>query len=842
MRYLTCGILLALFAALPVAAKQTYKNSEGEYRKTTRATIEQLPEKYRAWMREVELIITDDEVGAFLEIEKDYQRDAFIVRFWRIRDRFPDTARNEYKENWERRLEEAKSRYADLNEDRARFLLLNGFPHSFLEFRCSGLNPIEVWFYDTTEQIRRRAFLIFYRPGGISRYRLWRGRFDGIGALLDTISVSGGDIRGLQDIANKCRDGEALVAAIGFALNDPIGFEQLVAKMTVDSTGPSDEWIATFNTYSTDVPEGAETLPVKLDFAYPGRRQSRTAVQAAMTIARQDAGTSELADYRSYNFLVTGEVLQGEQLFDNFRYKFDFPVGEVATENIPIVLERFLRPGEYRMILKLEDVNGKRFFRTDQPLTVPRIEKGLPPPPPSDPETARLLAEANAAIAAGETTLKLVPPQGDLVTGYVRFDTLATGDTFAAVSFALDGQVVLTKKRPPFSVDLDLGQLPRSRTLVAMGLDDNGEELARDEILINANDNRFAVDLVEPRKGKTYSQSLRAIAAISIPEGLEAERVEFFLNETRLATLYQEPFEVNIVLPESEALAYVRAVAFLPDGNSTEDLVFVNAPEYLEEIDVQFVELYTTVLDRNGRPVEGLTQEQFSVTEDGQAQQIARFEKVENLPIHATLLLDISQSMDESLEDAKGAALGFFEQAIQPKDRAAFITFNDRPELRVKFSNDVNNLAGGLAGLKAERGTALYDSVIFSLYYFNGIRGQRALLVFSDGKDEASRFSFEDTLDFTRRAGVTIYTIALRDDAAHKKLVKLSQATGGQSFLISDISELEGVYDIIQQELRSKYLIAYQSNNTSDSRDFRSVELKVTPRGLEAKTIQGYYP
>ena len=67
----------------------------------------------------------------------------------------------------------------------------------------------------------------------------------------------------------------------------------------------------------------------------------------------------------------------------------------------------------------------------------------------------------------------------------------------------------------------------------------------------------------------------------------------------------------------------------------------------------------------------------------------------------------------------------------------------------------------GLAGLKAERGTALYDSLIFALYYFNGIKGQRALLLLSDGKDEGSRFTYEDALEYARRAGVTIYTIGL---------------------------------------------------------------------------------
>lgn len=825
-------LLAALVAAAPAAA---------DYDKDTLARFEPLPEQYVGWLIEVEPIIGDDELEAFLALEKDYQRDAFIDRFWRIRDPYPDTARNEFRENYRQRLSEARMRYGNLEEDRARILLLNGFPDASITIRCSGLNNSEIWYYVSSDQIRREFYLIFYQRGGLGRFVLWRGRFDGVDRLMDTISASGrGEALSMRDIQLQCRDGEVLVNAIGYALADPVGFEQLLDRIEKNSVAAGGEWIATFNTYSTDLPPDAEPLPAELRLAFPARRQSRTVVQADIVVPRQAAGLAELADYRSYNFLVTGEVLSEGELFDNFRYKFDFPAAEVAGEQIPLIFERFLRPGDYRLILKVEDINGGRFFRTTEDLTVPAVDRAAPPPP-ADPETARLLAEANAAIASGETTLALIEPRGDLLTGYHRIDTLVTGDV-DRVDFSVDGNVVLSKRRPPFSVDLDLGDLPRTRELTAVAFDSAGDEVARDQALINASQHRFSVRLVEPRRGRKYSSSLRAVAAVETPDEVEPERVEFFLNETRVATLYQEPWEQPIVLPGDQQIAYVRAVAYLADGNSTEDLVFVNAPDYLEEIDVQFVELYTTVLDRQGRPIEDLSESDFRVTEDGVAQQIVRFERVRDLPIHAAILVDISASMEESLTDARDAALSFFEQAVQPKDRASLITFNDRPTLSVRFTNDVTELAGGLAGLKAERGTALYDSVIFSLYYFNGVRGQRALLVLSDGKDETSRFSFEETLEYARRAGVTIYSIALRDDAAHKKLSKIAEATGGRSFLVESATELAPLYQRIQEELRSQYLVAYQSTNATDSRDFRRVDLRVDRPGAEVKTLQGYYP
>ena len=834
-RIAAAGAALCLLAALLPTAAHAYK-------KEVQQKIAALPAAYQTWISEVELILSQEELDAFLILDKDYQRDAYIDRFWRARDPYPDTARNEFKERWYDRIQEARLRYGNLTEDRARYMLLNGFPDALVPVRCSPmLYPLEIWYYARSDRVQREFFLLFAQIQGFSRYRLWRTT-DGLDKLVDQLNSE--RTVTLRQIALTCRDGDKVVAAISFALQDQIGFEQLIAAIEAKPKAPAGgEWLETFKTYTTDLPEDAKPLPAEMDVAFPGRHQSRTVVQTTLTVQRADATTAELADYRSYDFLITGEVLEKGELFGSFRYKFDLPAPDVTGERIPLVFERYLRPGDYTLVVKLEDMNGQRFFREERALTVPQVGTAAPPPPPADAETARLLAEANAAIANGETTIKFVLPRQDLLTGFVRFETLTTGEAFDHVAFTLDGKTVLTKRSPPWSVDLDLGALPRTHTLRALGYAADGGEAASDQLLINAGSHRFGVRLVEPQRGKPYHDSLRAVAEVQAPEGVAPERVEFYLNETLVATLYQEPWEQPVVLPPDQPLAYVRAVAYLADGNSTEDLVFVNAPENLEELDVQFVELYATVLDRDGHPVDGLTKADFAVAEDGVKQDVVRFEQVRDLPIHAATLIDISASMEESLGDAKSAALSFFQQAIHPKDRAAVVTFNDRPNLAVKFTNDVNELAAGLAGLKAERGTALYDSLIFALYYFNGIKGQRALLVLSDGKDESSRFSYEQTLEYARRAGVTIYTVALRDDAAHKKLSKLAEVSGGRSYLIEKAAELGPIWDAIQKELRSQYLIAYQSTNTSGSTDFRKVELKTAKRsGLEVKTIQGYYP
>ncbi len=838
-RLLPAFLLPLLFSLLLPLAVEAKKKPKPE---------DLLSEKYQSWLLDVELLISKEERALFLELEKDYQRDAFIERFWKVRDKISRTARNEFREEWEERLRAAREEFDGVTDDRSQILLTNGPPSDrYVVESCPLVWPMEAWRYVGSDKVGYEFYLLFYQRWGKGKFRLWEP-FDGIDALFNNSTAQTGNRVSLQAISDRCvKDGDVIVDVIAwlFAQGGEFGVTTLLSRLRAKPEPPGKEWVATFSSYSTDLPEGAATFEAEVAVDYPGRYQSRTVVQGSVQVGVEGLGFSELAGHSAYNLMLNGEILRGEELFENFRYKFDLPTSEVQGEKIPLVFQRYLRPGSYRLIVSVEDVNTGSLHRTELPMEVPKLE-GKPPPVPTDPETARLLAEANAAIRSGENTLKLIPLRGEWQTGLVRINTMMTGADIVQATFYLDGQPILTKRTPPYSVELDLGPVPRGRVLRVTGFDDQGGEITGDEITLNTGRHRFAVRLVEPRQGKTYAESVRAQAEVILPDDQIVERVEFYLNETLVATVYQPPYLQPIVLPENEEVTYVRAVAYTADGISTEDTVFVNFPGYVEDVDVDFVELYTAVLDKDRRPVGDLAEEEFSVFEDGVEQELVRFEQVRNLPIHVAAMLDVSASMEGRIEHSRGAALRFFEQTLTPKDRATVITFNDHPNLAAKFSNDVSSLAAGLAGLKAERGTALYDSLIFTLYYFNGIDGQRAILLLSDGKDESSEFDFDTALEYARRAGVAIYTIGLdlkgKDGDAKRKLSKLANETGGRSYFVDEAAELSAIYDQIQDELRSRYLLAYQSNNTTDGKAFRRVEVKVTRSGLEPKTMRGYYP
>ena len=146
-------LVLALLGTtlVPAAAHASRREKREEQEK-----IAQLPPKYQQWLAETELLLNDSERATFLDLGEDYQRDAFIQSFWKSRDPYPETARNELQDQWQARIDEARSLFGDdLREERARMLLLNGPPTARIEIGCgSYVWPAEVWFYDRGNRSR----------------------------------------------------------------------------------------------------------------------------------------------------------------------------------------------------------------------------------------------------------------------------------------------------------------------------------------------------------------------------------------------------------------------------------------------------------------------------------------------------------------------------------------------------------------------------------------------------------------------------------------------------------------------------------------------------------------
>jgi Ca-activated chloride channel family protein len=779
---------------------------------------------YREWLTQVEPLMTEAEYRAFERLHRDYQRQAFIRRFWQERNGFRNT--------WDRRRELATELFAGLQGDRARTLLLIGPPERIMADLCPELaRPMETWYYPPGGDFAEGFYLIFIpKTEGASSSVHWSAE-NGVDSLFrpGALETTGLETL-LPQLYRRCSHGREMAEAVALAVT----WDQLQEERWLFPPEPAD-WTADIDDW-TDA-SAAESAPLvgNLNVVFPGRHEDKTVTQLELSLP-VEAASPTTDESESFQLQLAGEFLRQDRLYDRFRYRFEMPVAAATEGIIPLVLQRYLLPGEYLLILRLEDLNTGRNYRSEKPIDVPPPHRATALPSSS-------LAEANAVLTATDSWIKIQPLTDQLLTGKIRVRAEARGEAIAKVTFVLNGRPLMSKTRPPFSVEIDLGRAPRLHTLEAVAYDASGGELARDLVPVNAGPHRFGVRLLEPRAHQAYVQSLRAAAEVDLPAGETLERVDFYLNEERLASLFQPPYVQPIPLPQHRRITYVRAVAYLEDGTATEDLVFINAPQAMGHLNINMVELYTTVSDRKGRPVEGLPKEAFVVREEGELHSIQRFERVQNLTIHAGVVVDASTSMQEELEEAVESAVGFFERVIRPRDRAAAVVFNDAPILSVPFTNRIEVLRAGLDGVESAGETALYDTLVFTLHYFAGIRGKRALILLSDGEDSRSRFSFSEALEFAQRSGVAVYTIALGLDRRHidarNVLTRLANETGGRFFSISSARELDAIYDAIEQELRSQYLLVYQSSHVEGG-DFRRVEVEVA--GLKTRTIPGYYP
>jgi VWFA-related protein len=330
-----------------------------------------------------------------------------------------------------------------------------------------------------------------------------------------------------------------------------------------------------------------------------------------------------------------------------------------------------------------------------------------------------------------------------------------------------------------------------------------------------------------------------------VPEERHVTKVEFLINDELQVTVDRPPWEAQVDVPPGQELVYLTVAATLNDGARAEDVRFLVAPDYIEEVDVNLVELYTTVTDKNGLLIRGLQAGEFGIWEDGRPQEIAKFELVEDLPLTLGITIDTSGSMFESLGEAQRAAVGFLESIITPRDRCFALAFADKPALLMGRTSDVGAVAEVLENLVANGSTSLHDAIVTSLYYYRGVRGRRALVLLSDGEDTSSSLEFEEALEYAKRSGVSVFSIGLRigksEIGVRRKLENLSTETGGRTFFIKEASELTQVYEEIERELRSQYLVAYNSDKQSEAGEYHEVEVKVRDGKLKARTIRGYY-
>ena len=836
-------------------------------RRERKARISKLEVKFQDFLADVEPIAVGSEIDTFLNLETDAQRESFVHDFWRRRDALLGTTNNSFRDTYYARLEIAKERFRNVRSDRAKMFLLHGPPASVSRVECNRfLQPSEVWSYPYVEGLGHNVRILFYKPRGHNDLRLWNP-IGGTLALSELVIQDASSIAGPADAAarrssvdssaspysyiNKiqleCANGDELIKAITQMVQGRVDLLKLFEPPRGDDER-SRQLLRSVVVANPNAPK----LTADFSVRFPAKEGSRTDVQMMLLVPRSELSPAEVGGQEFYTVDVTGEVLKEGQLWEKYRYRFDFPA-EVEAQQLPIVIDRLLRPAEYTSRIKVMDANGGAEAIVESVIDVPEIfvaeklEETEPAPPPMTAAAPPAATVADAAEAVPVApTLRLVPPPEEIVSGIQTFDTVMEGDGIKGVEFWLDGRKLAVRRSAPFALDIDLGDVPQMRRVRAVAVDAAGKALAGDDIWVNSGTEPFRVRIASPRIAPYVNGPTRVSLDVRVPEDEELEFVELYWNERRVATLYDPPFVQTVDIPATDGVGYLRAVATLKDTDVTpvEDVVMINTPAYMEELNVHLVELPTTVLV-GGKPASHLTEKDFTVTDGGKPVTLSKFEYVKNLPLSIGMAIDTSGSMQHRMDEAQKAGAQFFQNMLRKGDRAFLLAFDKEPQMVQTWSAKIADMHAGLAKLRAEDTTSLYDAVIQALYNFQGVRGQKALVLISDGKDTASKFSFDQALEYARRAAVPIYAIGMgiksNDVDVRAKLQKLCAETGGTVYHIDRAADLQKIYDDIQTELRSQYVLGfYPAADIKSGSKWREVEVKTTAG--KVRTVRGYYP
>jgi VWFA-related protein len=452
--------------------------------------------------------------------------------------------------------------------------------------------------------------------------------------------------------------------------------------------------------------------------------------------------------------------------------------------------------------------------------------------------------------------VRILPLSSQVVHGRHTVRTHVGSPSVAAVAFSLDGRAASRVERPPFSTTLDFGDVPERHTVLAVAFNRKRQEIGRAERIVNDAGETFWLHILTPVEGPVRGAT-RVTMDVRIPTTQPVKRVLLTWNDAERAVLQAGPWEATIRIPGGE-LGVLRAVAELQDGRTAEDAILLNAGGVGGRADVQLVQLPITIASRTGT-VPPIAANQIHVTEGKKQRRVESVATAAETPLTIGLLIDVSASMQTSLLDVQEAAIGFLESALGPNDRAFVIVFDTQARLLQPPTSDIAALRRQIMTLRPDGLTAIYDAMTLGLLQFEGIKGRRAMIVFTDGLDITSEYRAPDVRELARRAHVPIHLIAstpgtparLRATSAAPRtrftdlpdldIAEIARSTGGSSQWLDNLSDLPTVYAKIEAALRNQILAFVRTDPATKGNEWRAVKVKVEGQGLEVFAPEGYY-
>jgi VWFA-related protein len=278
---------------------------------------------------------------------------------------------------------------------------------------------------------------------------------------------------------------------------------------------------------------------------------------------------------------------------------------------------------------------------------------------------------------------------------------------------------------------------------------------------------------------------------------------------------------------------------------------------------VKVVNVLATVRNKTGSLIGNLSQDDFSLLEDGRPQTIRYFARESDLPLTLGLMMDTSGSQRRVLDAERGASLRFLDRVFREnRDHVFIMQFDSIIQIPQALTSSIRKLDDAMAYVDSETmnqlriqhggGTLLYDAVVRACEeVMKKQTGRKALIVLSDGVDFGSEVTLKDAVESAQRNDTLIYSILYSDPGAYgifgagndgkRVLQHLSDDSGGSFFEVSKKQTVEKMFDILQEELRNQYSLGYVSDKPATISEFRAIQLTLKQKGLVVQSRHRYW-
>ena len=281
----------------------------------------------------------------------------------------------------------------------------------------------------------------------------------------------------------------------------------------------------------------------------------------------------------------------------------------------------------------------------------------------------------------------------------------------------------------------------------------------------------------------------------------------------------------------------------------------IHAQDYTEEVAVNYVMVPFTVLGEKGAPITNLAQKDVSLLVDGQPVRTDMFEMSFNAPVSWTILLDGSGSMGLAGKiDAAKAAINALVARRKEGDDFALFVFDSQGHAKemVPFTENPAAISRALDVVKPWGKTAFFDALAeMPARSELGRNASRAIILLSDGIDNASNVTREDIEKQMEGLSIPIYAFGLREPGELKVaaiseemanidlLDELADATGGKLFVGIRPEQLASAINSMEKSLRAQYLLGFAPTGKGTVK-YRRISLKLAGRVRSVRVRAGY--